>query len=310
VIRLSPLLAIVPLLSQFLDYQDAMSKPVMNQVQPSTSRFLPIDGVVNFRDLGGYQTENGRQVKWGKVFRAGQLDRPSEQGVQSLQDLQIATVVDLRFNEETRGFPTNRQALPKADIIEWQDYYQLEEQAEDSAEEIKMSWRQALDTGDAEQVREAMRVNYPVKLYSHKGIYRAMLDRLIAGETPLIFHCAAGKDRTGVGAALILGLLGVSRDDIIEDYLLTQQEVHKLLDHFRAAGAANADEFSDLQNRLRQYPSDVIAPVFEANPSYIETLLNYVEQTYQGFANYAEQVLAFNADQQQSLKDALLVRQA
>ncbi len=278
----------------------------MNQALSSPPRFLPIDGVVNFRDLGGYRGLNGRTVKWGRVFRAGQLDRPSQEGKRSLQRLNIATVVDLRFDEETSRYPTDKTALPNAEFMTWQAFYDADSQSENTADEIKMSWRSALDTHDPDAVREAMRVNYPVKLYSHKGVYRAMLDRLITGDTPLVFHCAAGKDRTGVGAALILGLLGVSRDDIVEDYLLTQHEVHKLLDHFRAGGAAGTDDYKDMQNRLRQYPSEVVAPVFEADPNYIKTLMDYVEREYGDFSSYADRVLGLGKTQQQALCESLL----
>lgn len=80
-----------------------------------------------------------------------------------------------------------------------------------------------------------------------------MLMRLVEQQTPLVCHCAAGKDRTGVAAALILSLLGVSDELIIEDYLLTQGETENLLNSFHAGGASGPQGNSDFQQKLASY---------------------------------------------------------
>ena len=278
----------------------------MNQAIDPKPRFLDIEGVVNFRDIGGYAAHNGRSVRWGKVYRAGQLDKPTCRGIECLKELKISTVVDLRYKEETQRYPTCWQGLPDVRVLEWQQFYSVQQTSQDALADVPISWREALETGQPQTVREAMRVNYPFKLYSHRGVYKAMLDSLIGGHTPLVFHCAAGKDRTGVGAALILGLLGVSRDDIIEDYLLTQQETAKLYERFRAGGATNNEEHEDFQQRLANYPQELVAPVFEADPDYIATLLDYVADRYQSFDAYAQKILGFTAAQQEQLKAELL----
>jgi len=287
--------------------QDRNIIETMNQAVSPNPRFLEIDGVVNFRDLGGYATQDKRSVRWGLIYRAGQLDRPSAHGTNSLKALNIATVVDLRFSEETERSPTDWQAMPDARRLAWQQFYFQEGNQVGAAKTITLSWQDALETGDVHAVRDAMRDNYPTKLYSHKGVYRAMLDSLIEGNVPLVFHCAAGKDRTGVGAAIILALLGVSYDDIIEDYLLTQQVTENLYERFRAGGATSHEGHSDFQQRLANYPQALVAPVFDADPSYITTLLDYVDNKYQTFAHYAEQVLDFGTPQVEQLKAKLLV---
>ncbi len=268
------------------------------------NRVLSIEGVINFRDIGGYSAADQRQVAWGKVYRSAQLDKLSAQGVQQMVALKVKTVVDLRFNDETERYPTIRRAFPSADFISWQS--ELTELQTDSAEIMKRSWRDSLDSGDAGQVREAMRVNYPVKLYSHRGVYREMLRRLINDESPLVFHCAAGKDRTGVAAALILSLLGVSDEDIVEDYLISQSQVSQLLDTWVAGGAADS-EYNDFQKRLAQYPRALVQPVFDADVDYITTLLDYIKETYTSFTDYAMEVLALEQGDIQQLRKALLV---
>ncbi|MBT8115655.1 MAG: tyrosine-protein phosphatase [Arenicella sp.] len=271
-------------------------------------RLLNIEGVINFRDLGGYHTVDGYNLKWGQVFRSAQLDRMTEQGVRDMASLGIRTVVDLRFSDETSRYPTMVAAVPDAEILSWHDERELEQESDANArsEAMQRSWRDSLHSNDPEQVREAMRINYPKKLYSHRAIYRKMLLRLAEGATPLVFHCAAGKDRTGVAAALILSLLGVSRDQIVEDYLLTQPQIENLMDAWLTGGATGAAEQEDFQRGLARHSRPVVQPIFDADVNYITTLLDYVENTYQGFRHYAEQQLELTPQQLDALAHQLL----
>ncbi len=280
-----------------MDYQSQKSQP---------ERILRIDGVINFRDLGGYQTADGNSVKWGRVYRSAQLDRLTEQGIAQMIKLDVKTVIDLRFEEETARYPTIRDAFPNASIIAWQDESQGETFAQQSSD-MKFSWRDSLDSNDPAMVREAMRVNYPKKLYSHHAIYRKMLLSIIDGNAPLVFHCAAGKDRTGVAAALILSLLGVSDETIVDDYLLTQQEIGKLTQTWLAGGATDNDQYQDFQSKLAKRPAELVAPIFAADIEYIKTLLEYVNNEYGSFEQYAITQLKLDASQIEDLRSELLV---
>ena len=280
-----------------MDYQSQKSQP---------ERILRIDGVINFRDLGGYQTADGNSVKWGRVYRSAQLDRLTEQGIVQMIKLDVKTVIDLRFEEETARYPTIRDAFPNASIIAWQDESQGETFAQQSSD-MKFSWRDSLDSNDPAMVREAMRLNYPKKLYSHHAIYRKMLLSIIDGNAPLVFHCAAGKDRTGVAAALILSLLGVSDETIVDDYLLTQQEIGKLTQTWLAGGATDNDQYQDFQSKLAKRPAELVAPIFAADIEYIKTLLEYVNNEYGSFEQYAITQLKLDASQIEDLRGELLV---
>ena len=271
----------------------------------ATQRVLDIEGVLNFRDLGGYTNQQGQVVRWGKCYRSAQLDRLTEQGVADMSALNIKTVIDLRFSTETQTFPTNLSAFKNAEIIAWEDHNQDSKVAQRSSE-MQLSWRDGLASNDPDKVREVMRVNYPKKLYSHQVIYRVMLLKLIEGQTPLVFHCAAGKDRTGVAAALILSLLGVSDEVIVEDYLITEREIAAMAEYWMTGGATDSDHISDFQSRLLSLPSEVIKPIFDADQSYIETLLEYVHTTYGGFEAYALQILGLSGQQLEALRAQLL----
>ncbi len=280
-----------------------------NQPDLKNQRILKFEGVINFRDLGGYQTEDGHTVSWNKMYRSAQLDRMSAQGAKNMAALGIKTVVDLRFSDEIKRYPTMRHAVPGAEFFSWHDEFQdgLQGNSGEQGDAIKRSWKKSLESNDPAQVREAMRLNYPKKLYSHQAIYKKMLMRLVEQQTPLVFHCAAGKDRTGVAAALILSLLGVSDELIIEDYLLTQGETENLLNSFHAGGASGPQGNSDFQQKLASYPKALVQPVFDADLSYITTLIDYVNEHYGSFNEYALTVLGFDADHVESLRQRLLV---
>ena len=267
-------------------------------------RVLDIDGTMNFRDLGGYRTGDGRTVKWRSVYRSAQLDRLSPQGVTALAAIGVRTVVDLRFSDETVRYPTLKAAVPDAEILSWHD--EREADSGEKSDKMIRSWGDSLASNDPAMVREAMRINYPQKLYTHRAIYRKMLIRLASGQTPLLFHCAAGKDRTGVAAALILSLLGVNDEQIVADYLLTQREIEGRMETWIGGGATSGDRYQDFQSKLAQHPAAVLKPIFDADRTYIETLLEYIEATYGGFAGYAEQRLLLSEDLLLSLKKSLL----
>ena len=269
-------------------------------------RILDIDGTLNFRDLGGYQTEDGRTVQWNRLYRSAQLDRLSAKGIKQTAALGIKTVVDLRFSHESAKYPTIPAAVPDAQMMSWHQAQVAD--SEKRSKDMQSSWESSLDSHDPKKVKDAMRLNYPQKLYSHAAIYREMLLRLAKSKTPLLFHCAAGKDRTGVAAALILSLLGVSYQQIIEDYLLTQQQLEGRIDEWIAggAGAQGVKENQDFQSSLKEYPAQVIKPIFAADITYIETLLEYVSEKYGNFAEYANSQLGLNDGVIQQLRQHLL----
>ena len=267
-------------------------------------RILDISGTLHFRDLGGYQTKDGRIVQWGHVYRSAQLDRLSEEGIAQTAELGIKTVVDLRFSQESTKYPTIPAAVPGAEMLSWDKERALD--TDQQANDMQASWQSSLESHDPKQVKEAMRVNYPQKLYSHAAIYRKMLLRLAKSKTPLLFHCAAGKDRTGVAAAILLSLLGVTKHQIIEDYLLTQEQLQGRIEAWIAGGATGDKGNQDFQNSLERYPRHVLDPIFSADESYILTLMEYVETTYGGFEEYVQQHLNLDADVIEQLKLHLL----
>ena len=182
---------------------------------PAHQRVLPLQGGRNFRDLGGYRTADGRTVKWGLLYRSGQMHDLTSADYAYLQKLGIRTVCDFRDTRERTGEPTNWPAGKAPRILS--DDYTLDMSG--------MMLPGDPSTWTHDQVVAAMTATYPKLLDQFRGQYRRMFAELLAGNAPLAFHCTAGKDRTGVAAALLLSALGVPRATVIEDYLLSNQHM-------------------------------------------------------------------------------------
>nr|WP_321440665.1 tyrosine-protein phosphatase [uncultured Hyphomonas sp.] len=234
------------------------------------SRLLPLEGGRNFRDLGGYETTNGQHVKWGRVFRSGTMTRLTDKDYKYLSSLGIATIVDFRTSEERASEPTNWRA---GDI----SYETFPDPAEDDANPLAAVF--ASPDVKPEDVRAMMAQLYSGILEQQTPAYRVLFRDLADDNAPLAFNCSAGKDRTGVGAALILSVLGVPRETVVADYALSE----KLVD-YSAEFQLGADDEASQDNGpyayLRRLPPELVAPLMRSDPAYIEAVLDRIDQDY------------------------------
>lgn len=177
-------------------------------------RHLTFETCTNFRDLGGYQTVDGRHVRWRQLFRADSLHRLSDTDLDQARSLGLRTVIDLRaFGELKRagGYPVDRHEVTLHHLPMFATLKRMGE---------------VLDTFPDDAVPGQL---YLVMAGEGPDSIAAALRLLAAPETyPAVFHCTAGKDRTGILAALVLSLLGVPDDTIVADYVLTQQVIDNL----------------------------------------------------------------------------------
>lgn len=181
---------------------------------------VEIHAVENFRDMGGYRTEDGRTVKWGRFFRCGGIFGMDARETRIYEGMRIRNIYDYRATDEA-------QALP--DVYTAQTAYHLvpaimAQFAEESGlSDMDMASRlQSIHTPeDAEALYQGFLSLYGILPFGNPA-YREMLGALDSEETvPIIQHCSAGKDRTGVGCALLLLSLGVAEETVLEDYLLS-----------------------------------------------------------------------------------------
>ena len=177
-------------------------------------RLIALEGAVNVRDLGGYRTEDGRTVRWRRLFRGSRLSHLTETDLATLKSLDIRMVCDLRGVAEREQAPGVADGVVAAVLT-----MPIEPTLKGSIDAIVAEWH-----GNGAAPEEVMAAIYRAFALDHARTYRQLLLRLLEEDNvPLLFHCTAGKDRTGFGAALILRLLGVSRRVIARDYLLTNR---------------------------------------------------------------------------------------
>ncbi len=177
-----------------------------------TERKLPLAGTRNFRDHGGYPTAGGGRVRWGQLFRADSLAELTEGDVAYLERLGLALVIDLRGEDEIRERPNPLAA--RAGFA--YRHHPIGERGLAPAE-----WRRLFESGELEIDPRWLVRGYIGTLDERAARVGEVLRELAAARAPAVFHCTAGKDRTGVISALLLLLLGVPRDVVVGDYSLT-----------------------------------------------------------------------------------------
>lgn len=177
-------------------------------MDPATpDRHVILSGGCNFRDMGGYATRGGGRVKWRTLFRSGVLDQLTDEDCTTVAALGINTIIDLRANGERAKRPSRTVEGART----WARDYRMS----------RGDHSRPIAESSPEELHALMVTGYGLMLDEQADSYRQLFSTLASAPGPVLFHCTGGKDRTGVGAAVLLDLLGVDRDTIIADYLLT-----------------------------------------------------------------------------------------
>lgn len=221
-------------------------------------RVVPLEGGHNFRDLGGYATREGRTVARGLVYRSGTMAELSDSDHAMLDAIGLKVVCDFRSTNERKRRPSRFPAVAQFEI--WSRDHGM------SAGDVTGALREPGAT--AETARAHISEAYRELAYEQAPSYRELFSRIAYGPLPLVFHCAAGKDRTGIAAALLLDLLGVERDVIMQDYALT--------DRFFARGCEliAKDPFGA---KLAGIDPGVWEPIMRADPAYLAIMFETID---------------------------------
>jgi protein-tyrosine phosphatase len=254
----------------------------------SDRRVIHLDGGVNFRDIGGYPVADGRRIRWGAVFRSGTTHRLNAMDRGRLAQLDIRTVVDLRSNKERSDFPHGLADMPTV-------IYYARNHERVTGNLTRMLKQHDVDTA---RMRTAMIELYRELPYQFAEGYRKIFSVIGSGSLPLAFNCAAGKDRTGVVAALILMCLGVSWEDVVHDYLLSEQFVG---DTLRIFGWSEAGEISGAYNPA------VVSVLFGVSRSYIEAMHEAIISRSGSMENYFRSSLSMDDDLREAIRRRLLM---
>jgi protein-tyrosine phosphatase len=180
----------------------------------AAERLVTLEGTLNFRDLGGYRTAGGGRTRWGRVFRSDALHRLTVEDVAILGQLGLRVVYDLRHDVERTKQPSVLPESVRREVVS----------IGGEATQNKEITERILD-GEVEAIDDAFMAAVYVQMAERDA---ATFGRLLTGLTdpdglPALFHCTAGKDRTGVTAALLLSALGVPDETVLDDFELTQR---------------------------------------------------------------------------------------
>lgn len=240
----------------------------------SPKRQVKLEGGSNFRDLGGYPTTEGKTVKWGHIYRSADVSKLTDNDLKTLSDLHLATVCDLRGPDELK---TNPDKLPAG-----VQYINLPAGSEST--KVNMNY--------GAMNRDSMMLSFYTKTDHLKAKYKPMFDQLLAlpNDKSLMFHCTAGKDRTGMGAALVLSALGVDRNYIVADYAATNVFWKDAREKMLAAMAQ------------RGMDSSALKPMLAADPKYLEYFLNTIDSYYGSMKKFLETEMELTPEKITQLK--------
>ena len=214
-------------------------------------RDLDWEGLFNVRDLGGHPTRAGKQTKYGAYVRADNVDRLTDAGWRALVDYGVGTVIDLRYAEEREVDPPvdlpivsiHRPLVPNLSHPDWEDIHQLSLSVE---------------------LPDATKVVYLEFLERYRDRFGEVVGSIASaeGDGAVVFYCMAGKDRTGLIAALLLAVAGVERGAIAEDYALSGQNLRTFLDGW--IETAGDDDERALRTRIGAAPAEAMLGVLDA----------------------------------------------
>jgi protein-tyrosine phosphatase len=258
-------------------------------------RRLPLEGSPNFRDLGGYLAEDGRSVRWGQLYRSGGLGRLTDDDLAYLQSLGLKVVCDFRSEFEAEQSPGRRPNGPTLLSLPI------------AGGDVPMAaLYQAVENGDFSELdgEHLIRANR-MFVREFTPTYAEMLDRAAREDgRPALIHCTAGKDRTGLGSAILLWVLGVPMKTVFADYLLTNeynaQRNKMMLGQLRQAIAGKngvAPESVDL--------SPMVA-LTTAKRDYLQAAVDSITADYGSIDSYIHDGLGISERVRRRFQDAML----
>ncbi len=234
-----------------------------------TNRFLPLDGSINFRDFGGYETDDRRKVAWGRLFRCGALSMLTPEAEARFAELGITVICDLRRDDEAEMNPTPARAP-----FDCRLHIPI-------APGSSPMLRESLEQGGSPEEHSNFMVEITREIArNHHGAYRTLFEQLLSTPGGFLLHCSAGKDRTGFGAALILTALDVDESTIMQDYLLTNE-------------AACLKSFMNERMRGNYGPAltdESIAAITGVRQEYLQAALDEVAKNHGSLRAYLEEI--------------------
>lgn len=255
-------------------------------------RLIPFKRFCNFRDLGGYETKDGRKVKWGLFYRSESLNKLKGEDLEYFKTLGINYIFDYRSKGEVKLSPD--KVIYGVKNINISAMRNLDNQNLNMESYLKgiLSKDKGLESP------EKMLMDGYISMPLNNLAFKEFIDTIKNPKNlPILQHCTSGKDRTGVGSALILLLLGVKEEKVIEDYMLSNKyrkmENHKILQSYE----------KHIENKaIRELIDDILG----VKKKFIELSLNEIKNTYGNYERYFEKEYGLTKEKIELLRDEYL----
>ena len=256
------------------------------------TRHIPLQGVENFRDFGDYAAGQGR-LKTGVLFRAAHQAQATDEDLAVMAALNLCTIVDLRRPNERQRDPSRRWEGFAAQVID----NDLGVSGEDPWHTFLRGSDLSVASIQAYMIEYYRRAAFKER---HLDLFRRYFQALAQARGPVLIHCAAGKDRTGLLAALTHHVAGVSDDDVIDDYLLTNDEAR-----FLRRGPKFADVIEAATGRR---PSDAAMRVaMGVEADYLATAIAEMKARYGSIDGYLDQAVGLDAAAREAVRAHILL---
>ena len=227
----------------------------------------------NFRDLGGIPTADSHYVKPGLLYRSGDLSRLPEEDITNIEQMGIRMIIDFRSDKEIINYPP-----PEISTVKENKRITVMDSARAEAEKL-------MEEQDEEGIATILIRDYKRLVNDHQDDYREFF-RVLAttDQIPLVYHCAAGKDRTGLATYLLLIALGVSDEEARKDYMLSNTYFQSIAEKIvHAVNKAGND-------------GEIIRPLLEVREEYLDAALEEIEKKYNGIRTYLYHLLEVDAE--------------
>lgn len=246
------------------------------------SRSVNMEGIQNFRDLGGYQTKEGETTRWGKLYRSGALTELSEWDTLRLSNLGIKTIIDLRSKEqaEKQPVPYRKAKIINIPVTNGDTDYLFEKIREGR-----------LRKGDAMIFMQDLYIRFVQEQNAQfSEVFHLLLDKK---NYPIVFSCPLGKDIGGYLSAILLLALGIPESTVMQDYMASNYYL-------------NLKKFEDQAKDLDAEAQETITLLLTANEAYLDIALSKIRKEHQSYQKYLSEELHLTGKEREILKEIML----
>ena len=269
-------------------------QPDHGRIREVSIRHIPLQGTPNFRDVGGYETTDGRFVRWGLLYRSGVLSGLTDADLVYLAQLHVHVVCDFRTPQENNVAPEKWINDPAVRHVSDAIGTQGNNNQSTSVEELLVG------NPSPDALRQRFEQMYGRMAIDDAPQFAIAFKEIVDGPLPMLYHCTAGKDRTGIFTALVLRSLGVPESTIDADYHLT--ETYLTRESQKKMAVASADP------ALAKLAPDQLQVLMAADPASIHAVMTAIDQKFGSFDEYRRRALHVSDADLEKVKARLLAQ--